>query len=146
MTLFVNAVTRRGKIIERLYVKYNKIIDIMTHIINTKQKKFGYIYLLREREFLHKNENVFKYGKTCTSEATLILPRLKNYKQGSELLMIRQVPVQEVDEIKKHITNRFKAIFTKHDDGNEYFIGDPNLMIDEIFNIINSKLQTLTGS
>jgi hypothetical protein len=101
-------------------------------------KSFGYIYLIREREFLDKNENVYKHGKTCLSDATLILPRLKHYKKGSELVFVMQVSVQNICAIENNITKRFKEILKKHNDGNEYFIGDPNMMMNEMFKIIQN--------
>lgn len=102
------------------------------------KKSYGYIYLIREREFLNKNENVYKHGKTCLSDATLILPRLKDYKKGSELVFVMQVAIEQVCTIENSITKRFKNVFKKHNDGNEYFIGDPKIMIKEIFEIIQS--------
>jgi len=104
-------------------------------------KKHGYIYLIREREFLLRNEHVYKHGKTCLSEANLALPRLNKYKKGSELLFIRQVPCHTVHIIESNITQRFKTVFEKHNDGYEYFIGDPFVMINEINNIVNSHSQ-----
>ena len=54
------------------------------------KKTFGYIYLIREREFLNKNENVYKHGKTCLSDATLILPRFIHIKTLYELHQYRK--------------------------------------------------------
>ena len=94
--------------------------------VSTTKNSFGYIYLIREREFLDKNEKVYKHGKTCISDATLILPRLKQYKKGSELLFVMQVPIDKINIIESSITQRFKKLFDKHSDGLEYFIGDPH--------------------
>lgn len=104
--------------------------------MESNKKIFAYIYLIREREFLQNNENVYKYGKTCCSDATLFVPRLKHYKKGSELVFIMQVPIHKVDIIESQITQRFKKLFERHNDGYEYFIGDPNTMIKEMIDII----------
>lgn len=96
----------------------------------------GYIYLIRKREHVRMNENVYKHGKTKIITPTLVLPRLKAYDKGSELLYVRQVDVHKVDMIEANITECFRSLFTKHSDGYEYFIGDHSEMIREIERII----------
>lgn len=97
----------------------------------------AYIYLIREREFLRLNEPVYKHGKTKLKTFSLSPGRLKAYKNGSELLLIKQVPIDLVDIIEKTITKAFLTQFVKHDDGFEYFIGDPEKMMNSILDIIN---------
>lgn len=95
----------------------------------------GYIYLLREREFFKTKENVYKVGRTIQKGTSLILDRLKAYKKGSELVLIRQVPCDNVVQIETLIVKEFQKNFTQHNDGREYFIGDVNKMVDIIHNI-----------
>jgi hypothetical protein len=98
----------------------------------------GYIYLLREREFFNNKENVYKVGRTVQKGTSLMLDRLKAYKKGSELVMIRQVPWDKNAEIETSIVKGFQKHFKQHSDGREYFIGDVNKMMD-VINEICSK-------
>jgi len=95
----------------------------------------GYIYLLREREFFRTKENVYKVGRTIQKGTSLILDRLKAYKKGSELVLIRQVPCDNIVQIETSIVKEFQKNFTQHNDGREYFIGDVNKMVDIIHEI-----------
>jgi hypothetical protein len=94
----------------------------------------GYIYLIREREFQLRNENVYKVGRTIQSTCSLQLRRLNDYKKGSELCLVRQVSSAKVAEIETLIKAEFRKLFQRHADGHEYFHGDMEQMID----IINS--------
>lgn len=96
-------------------------------------KCLGYIYLIREREFANTNQNVYKVGRTVQKGTSLFLDRLKAYKKESELHMIRKVPMDRVAHIEARIIALFKQRFEKHPDGNEYFIGN----VDEMIDIIN---------
>ena len=98
----------------------------------------GYIYLLREREFLHNQQEVYKVGRTVQKGASLLLDRMKAYKKGSELCFMRQVPVDNVVLTETLIKTRFNQLFNRHPDGTEYFIGDMNDMIKVINQIIDS--------
>lgn len=111
-----------------------KVADnrVLTSFPNTSSDCLGYIYLLREREFYKRNENVYKVGRTIQKGTSLMLDRLKAYKKGSELVMIRQVHCDNVEQIETSIVKEFQKNFTKHSDGREYFIGDVNNMMDII--------------
>ena len=95
-------------------------------------KKLGYIYLLREREFIHRNENVQKLGKTIQNTPTLRIRRLDDYKKGSQILYLCSCKPENVGYIESDLKKIFKRLFTKHSDGYEYFIGDPYQMINII--------------
>ena len=99
---------------------------------------FGYIYLIREREFLHNKQEVYKVGRTVQKGASLLLDRMKAYKKGSELCFMRQVPVENVVLTETLIKTRFNQLFNRHPDGTEYFIGDMNDMIKVINQIIDN--------
>lgn len=82
----------------------------------------GYIYLLREREFLHNNLPVYKVGMT-NQVANTRVKRLEHYKKGSEIVLLTQIAL--------------KAIFRRHSDGCEYFEGDKLRMTTIIQDIVN---------
>lgn len=94
--------------------------------------QFGYIYLIREREFLQANQNVYKVGHTVQRGASLQLRRLQDYKKGSELCFVRQVIHTMARDVETEIKKEFKASFTKHFDGHEFFYGSMEDMIDII--------------
>jgi uncharacterized C2H2 Zn-finger protein len=92
-----------------------------------------FIYLLQEREFIKTKEPIYKIGKTKQEK----LKRIKSYPNGSELLFY--IICNNCDEIEKTIINKFKIHFNhKKEFGNEYFMGNYNLMIDIIYNIIRT--------
>jgi hypothetical protein len=112
-------------------------INNQQHFINNdnndnENKEF--IYLLQEREFIKTKEPIYKIGKTKQEK----LKRIKSYPNGSELLLY--TVCNNCDEIEKTIINKFKGHFIhKKELGNEYFMGDYNLMIDIIYNIIRTS-------
>lgn len=96
-----------------------------------------YIYLLRPRENVIHNENVYKIGKTVLNEFMLSLPRVTKYGRGSELISINQCI--DAHNVEKEILNEFNNVFTRHTYGDEYFIGDPHKMNRIISNIIDKN-------
>jgi len=103
-------------------------------INNNDDNNNEFIYLLQEREFIKTKEPIYKIGKTKQEK----LKRIKSYPNGSELLFY--IVCNNCDEIEKTIINKFKGHFIhKKEFGNEYFMGDYNLMIDTIYNIIKSS-------
>lgn len=118
------------------YKNYVDIVNKKAKVENIPETVLAYIYLLREREFVRLNEAVYKHGKTRQKFPCNTISRLNDYKQGSELVMIKQVPEHLVDEIERNITRTFKHCFEGHEDGREYFVGDPFEMMDVIDDII----------
>jgi uncharacterized C2H2 Zn-finger protein len=120
----------------------DKYKDIFTSTSSKEKVKdmpdtvLAYIYLIREREFVRLNEQVYKHGKTRQKFPCNIINRLNDYKTGSELVMIKQVPEYLVDTIEQNITRTFKYCFERHEDGHEYFVGDPFKMMNIIDDII----------
>jgi uncharacterized C2H2 Zn-finger protein len=93
----------------------------------------GYIYLLRPAESLHKNENVYKIGKTVRSNFT----RFREYPIGSVLII--QSECKNCHTLETRLLKLFKDEFIRRRDyGNEYFEGDyiemRNRIITEISN------------
>lgn len=87
-----------------------------------------YIYMLKEREFIKTKENVFKIGKTTQNN----LGRFSQYPNGSILYF--QMICKDCHKIEKIIINSFRLKYINRSDiGTEYFQGDHNDMIDDIY-------------
>jgi len=94
----------------------------------------NYIYLLQEREFLKTNENIYKIGKTKQEN----LKRLGNYPNGTQLIF--QMICNDCDIIERRIIDTFTDKYLLQKDiGNEYFKGNYNEMIDDIYNLIKNE-------
>lgn len=98
----------------------------------------AYIYLLREREFLLRKENVYKVGRT-KQLADNRIKRVESYKKGSEVILVVNTKVNLNERIERNIINLFNKEFIRHSDGHEYFIGDPDRMIKLIISTINEE-------
>jgi hypothetical protein len=95
----------------------------------------NYIYLLKEREFLKTNENIYKIGKTTQKN----YDRFKQYPNGSILLY--QTICDNCHTLERELLSIFKNKFIHRKDiGNEYFEGSYSDMIDIIANKANNKL------
>ena len=91
----------------------------------------NYIYLLQEREFVKCNENIYKIGKTKKDQFT----RFNQYPNGSILLL--QIKCNDCDCNEREIIKLFKSKYThKKQIGHEYFEGDYEDMMKNIFNIV----------
>ena len=90
-----------------------------------------YIYLLQEREFIKCNENVYKIGKTMQNNSK----RFGQYPKNSNLLA--QLVCVNCHKCETYIKKVFMKKYKQRKDiGTEYFEGDYNVMIDDIFTII----------
>lgn len=97
----------------------------------------GYIYLIREREFVRLNENVYKLGKTEQTPNG----RLSGYPKNSEVILFIQTP--DCTEIEKLLIKIFKNNFKQClQYGTEYFEGNK----DEMKNIINQNIHKIENS
>lgn len=129
--------SKHTKRVKKYIDKYKtEIAHKKAKVENIPETVLAYIYLRREREFVRLNEAVYKHGKTRQKFPCNTISRLNDYKQGSEIVMIKQVPEHLVDEIEKNITRTFKHCFEGHEDGHEYFVGDPFEMMYVIDDII----------
>lgn len=94
-----------------------------------------FIYLIKEREFIKSNEEIYKIGKTKQNG----LKRINDYPKGSILLIY--ITTNECDKKEKLIIEKFKQHFIhKKEIGNKYFMGDYNHMIYIIYSIISNKI------
>jgi hypothetical protein len=84
--------------------------------INTKS---GFLYILREREFLKTNELIYKIGKTINMRS-----RMPAYPKDSRLYLCFYCS-SDIDVMEKHMILVFDDIFVKRVDiGAEYYEGD----------------------
>jgi hypothetical protein len=104
-----------------------------------KEEKLHYIYLLRPKENVEHNENIFKIGKTIIKELTVNIQRLTLYGKGTELILIKKCINAHICERK--ILKEFNKEFAKHKFGNEYFIGNPIKMDNIICDIIRNQYE-----
>jgi hypothetical protein len=106
----------------------------------------GYIYLLREREHIASQINVFKVGRTV-QEPDTVISRIRNgYKKGSEIVCIMQCPVEKVVHVENTIIKAFSDKFPNHKDGKEHFYGDSIGMQQIIFECIKKVRSDDGGS
>lgn len=120
----------------------NNIIEDKKNIENLKntrfnnnKQEFGTIYLLQEREFINKNENVYKIGMTRHEPNK----RLSKYPKNSQLFLAVACKNENTCDIENELINKFKnmsQIVQRNDIGNEYFQGNINLMMNEIFSTV----------
>lgn len=79
----------------------------------------NYIYMVRTRESVRMNENVYKIGKSKQES----LSRICGYPKGSELII--QVECVDCDFLETHIFKKLKNFAKQRTDmGNEYFEGN----------------------
>ena len=79
----------------------------------------NYIYLVKEREFIKTNENIYKIGRSKQENTK----RFLQYPKGSELIL--QETCIDCIKTEKMIINEFKKHFIHRKDiGNEYFEGE----------------------
>ena len=112
-------------------------------IIESKENT-NYIYILKLREFIRTNENIYKIGRTSQNG----LKRINQYPKGSELILFRKCI--NCVKLETELIKKFKLKY-KHQPtyGNEYFEGheldmvkDINKLIDdEINNEIDNKIK-----
>ena len=80
-----------------------------------KQPNDGHIYIVKEREFIKTNENVFKIGRSKN-----VVHRMPGYPKNSRIYSIVYAP--NVNEVEKQLIDHFDQIFIKRTDiGNEYY-------------------------
>ncbi len=93
--------------------------------------KSNYIYLIYLREFINSKENVYKIGKTTQINNN----RFSSYPKGSKVLF--QMTCSNCHNLEKEIIKLFKQKYThrKKDYGDEYFEGNSEEMIKDIFNL-----------
>ena len=91
----------------------------------------NYAYIIQERELVRLGESTYKIGKTGQNPPW---GRFKGYPKGSELILLLKVSDKHVFE--KNVLSVFKIKYQHMTEyGNEYFNGDVNEMIQDMFSI-----------
>jgi len=104
---------------------------IVTKMIDRKQKD-GHIYVIKEREFLKTNENIYKIGRSKS-----IINRMPAYPKNSRIYSI--LYVKDVNEVEKFMIDRFDKLFVKRVDiGNEYYECSEEELMKECTMIIHA--------
>lgn len=94
----------------------------------------GYLYIIKEREFISLKSDVYKIG--CTKD---ILRRVREYPKGSILkFCIYSKDYKKIEKlwIKNLLKN--KDLTHKKEYGKEYFKGNINIIIDKLFQTLNN--------
>lgn len=125
------------------YIYYN-YIDYVSDIINIEKimmiekddkpniDVFGYLYIIKTRESIRMNEDIYKIG--CTSD---IIRRYKQYPKGSRIFYtIINNNYKNVEKKWIKILNNNKFLINRKDMGKEYYEGDYKELINELSNII----------
>ena len=98
------------------------------------KKKHNFVYLIREREFIRLDENVYKLGKTTQ----LPNSRLQGYPKSSQIVLF--IDVFDCHTTEKKLISAFDSLFINRKDiGREYYEGELNAMKRTFFNIIDSE-------
>jgi hypothetical protein len=97
----------------------------------------GSIYLLQDSKFVAMKKPIYKIGKTERN----INSRMKSYAKGGYLFLVIGVPIQYTSKIETELKNKFKNkyIQKKEEAGEEYFEGNVDEMMDDIYNYVKNK-------
>jgi hypothetical protein len=93
-----------------------------------------YVYLLKTRESIRLNENIYKIGRTSQQGMT----RFYQYPTGSQLYLHINCynSKKREDQIIELFNKKYKSI---KEYGREYFEGDLNNMKNDIFDHIGTN-------
>jgi hypothetical protein len=95
-------------------------------------RKEGHIYMIKEREFINADQNVFKIGRS-----TNVTVRLMKYPKDSQPILMMKC--SDIIACEKQVIRSFKDKFTHRTDvGTEYFEGDESEMMRELITIVSS--------
>ena len=102
--------------------------------LHKTSNKLKFIYIIREREFVQLNKNIYKIGFTTQS----VLGRMETYPKATEIILA--VPVNNYI-IETCLKKRLKKKFTQEPQyGDEYFSGDANEIASFVYKNINKML------
>jgi hypothetical protein len=98
-----------------------------------------YIYVIKEREFLRTQENIFKIGRTKQPVDNSIR-RFGEYPKGSEPIFLMKVSnsIKAEADVLKMLKREYKQ---RTEYGKECFEGDPNSMIGSIVKLLSPNLE-----
>ena len=116
---------------------YHQTMETYTH---------AYIYLIREREFLLRNEPVYKIGRGAQNADRIVKRVATGYKKGSEIWLAMRCPIATYKNVETSLKSIFGERFEKHGDGSEYFMGNPAEMVELITKIVNKSWSDVTNN
>ena len=108
---------------------------LLEQLSNKELNNTEYIYIIHERTFVKTNTNIYKIGKTKN-----IKTRLNGYSKGSKLLFT--IPCKDCSLMETQILNYLKSndnFIQAKEYGNEYFICDLNILINDIHNLVKNE-------
>ncbi len=114
----------------------SKIIKpcIQTPCFNCEPKCPGWIYLIKEREFIKTKENIFKIGKT-----TSIKSRMPAYPRDSILYQCFYCP-SNIHVVEKQFISMFDEQFTQQENiGREYYFSKNESDIITFFHTLSAR-------
>jgi|AACY02.10.fsa_nt_gi hypothetical protein len=103
--------------------------------VESENKKYGHLYLIKEREFIKTNENIFKIGKSIN-----VKNRMMGYPKDSLIYCIHAIkPELDLGKTERELIKQFDNTFTNRKDiGREYYeTPDENSPICEFINFIS---------
>ena len=115
-----------------------RIVNLENQINQNKKVvpvvEIQYIYLIQEREFIKTGEPIYKIGKTKQENLT----RFNQYPKGSRMLC--QLISKNCDEDERVLLGKFRDSYVPRKDvGSEYFEGDYEKMVQDIYETIFRK-------
>jgi len=97
---------------------------------------FGFIYLIRLREFVITNQNIYKLGATRQQ----FNKRMKQYSANSAKEIAFKTQIPDCFRVEAELKVIFKKRFEKMTDyGSEYFKGSKDEMIETILHHIRNN-------
>jgi hypothetical protein len=94
----------------------------------------GYVYIIRECDFVRLNEDIYKIGWTAKTNPE---DRFQKYRKGTEIIGLFRVndSIECENKIIKCFSNHTN-ITKMNEYGKEYFQGDKNELLNEILQIV----------
>jgi hypothetical protein len=94
----------------------------------------GYVYIIRECDFVRLNEDIYKIGRTAQINPE---DRFQKYRKGTEIVGFFGVKdsIECENKIIKCFSNHIN-IKKMNEYGKEYFQGDKNILLNEILQIV----------
>jgi hypothetical protein len=126
----------RNEALEKLLSESQQVVkkDIP---VSTQSQSLGYVYLLQEREFIDKKQEIYKVGMTSQPNQK----RFRSYPKGSRLLY--QIACDNHVNAEKSILQQFKENFEQIKDiGSEYFKGCHRKMFRIMHRVVEADIDT----
>ena len=145
-TLSDENITLKNEIKEKQQILNNKDIEInklyKNRLLKDKDGDIkiktvqGYVYIIRECDFVRLNEDIYKIGRTAKNNPE---DRFEKYRKGTEIIGFFKV--NDSIECEKIIIKCFSNhanITKKAEYGKEYFQGNKNELLSEILEIVKN--------